>query len=97
MARRTFTMDFTRLDEAETDVTVAYHFQPGRPAYTPRGEYAPIDPPEGPEVEIVGAWLAAGGDRIATRIAVKLTDAEEERFCEVILEIHEDNDCPDYD
>lgn len=38
--------------DAEIDVLVKYDYTPGLPAYTPRGEYAPIDPPEPPEISI---------------------------------------------
>ena len=37
------------------DVWVDYDYHPGAPAYTPRGEYAPIDPPEPASAEIVAA------------------------------------------
>lgn len=36
---------------------INYRYSPGHPAHTPRGEYAPIDPPEGPEVEFISAHL----------------------------------------
>lgn len=39
------------------DLTFDCKITPGRPAFTPRGEYAPIDPPEPPEVEIVEICL----------------------------------------
>jgi len=29
-----------------------FSFSPGYPAYTPPGEYAPTDPPEGPEISL---------------------------------------------
>ena len=41
-------------------VRITYVFKKGRPAYTPRGEYAPIDPPESAEVELMGATLVDG-------------------------------------
>ena len=37
------------------DVWVDYDFSPGMAAYTPPGEYGPIDPPEPPDAEVVGA------------------------------------------
>lgn len=39
---------------AYPEVAITYDYIPGRPAYTPRGEYGPIDPPEPAEVEFVG-------------------------------------------
>jgi hypothetical protein len=47
------TYDTTFEDElanSSLDVRFHYDFTPGKPAYTPRGEYAPIDPPEPPEI-----------------------------------------------
>lgn len=41
-------------------VAVTYNYTPGRPAFTPRGEYAPIDPPEPAEVSFVSAALIDG-------------------------------------
>jgi hypothetical protein len=39
---------------------VTYSYLPGRPAYTPRGEYGPIDPPDPAEVELITAELIDG-------------------------------------
>ena len=50
-------------DERETAspaVRITYRFTKGRPAYTPRGEYAPIDPPEPAEVDLISATLIDG-------------------------------------
>lgn len=41
-------------------VAITYDYSPGCPAHTPRGEYAPIDPPEPPEVSFVSAELLNG-------------------------------------
>ncbi len=41
-------------------VRIAYTFTKGLPAYTPRGEYAPIDPPEPAEVDLISATLIDG-------------------------------------
>lgn len=91
---RTHHIGWTRDDEAETDVTVEYTFSPGRPAFTPRGEYAPIDPPEGAEVEIVGATTLAD-PTTGLRQPVTLTDAETEKVRDYIIENHEDPADPD--
>jgi hypothetical protein len=48
--------------EQEVACRITYTFQPGRPAYTPRGEYAPIDPPEPDAVEDVTIEVMAGED-----------------------------------
>ena len=49
---------------AEQEITcrVSYTFHPGRRAYTPRGEYAPIDPPEPDTVEDVEIEVMVGED-----------------------------------
>ncbi len=91
---RTHFIDWTRDDEAETDVTVEYTFSSGRPAFTPRGEYAPIDPPEGAEVEIVGATTFAD-PTTGLRQPVTLTDAEAEKVRDYIIENHEEDGDPD--
>ena len=38
--------------EVEYPATIHFGYSPGAPAYTPPGEYGPIDPPEPPEVQI---------------------------------------------
>lgn len=42
---------------AYPQIKIVYNYSPGRPAYTPRGEYAPIDPPDPPEVGYLYATL----------------------------------------
>lgn len=95
---RTHFMDWTRDDEAETDIVVEYTISPGRPAYTPRGEHAPIDPPEGAEVEVVAAYLAPPKGELLAKNApqITLTDAEVERLVDYILENHEDDGPDEY-
>ena len=48
--------------DGEVEILVKYDYTPGSPAYTPRGEYAPIDPPEPPDINVtdlcVRDWLA---------------------------------------
>ena len=41
-------------------VAITYDYTPGRPAYTPRGEYGPIDPPDPPEINLIEAKLIDG-------------------------------------
>lgn len=41
-------------------VEITYEYSPGCPAFTPRGEYAPIDPPEPAEVQFISAKLIDG-------------------------------------
>lgn len=53
---------FPGLAEGETEtafptLAITFEYRPGRPAYTPRGEYAPIDPPEPEEVDFVSAHM----------------------------------------
>lgn len=79
---RTYFETFNRDDEAETEVTVEYTYYGGSPANYDH----PGDPSE---VEIVKALTDAG--------EVQLTDAEDERFTNWILENHEDDEEPDYD
>ena len=42
-------------DTAYPTMMVTYNYRPARPAYTPPGEYAPIDPPEDAEIEVIAA------------------------------------------
>lgn len=44
-------------ETAYPTLAITYRYSAGRPAYTPRGEYAPIDPPDPAEVEFVSAKL----------------------------------------
>lgn len=48
--------------DEEITCRVSFTFQPGCPAYTPRGEYAPIDPPEPDMVEDVEIEVQTGED-----------------------------------
>lgn len=42
------------------EIEITYSYIRGRPAFTPRGEYGPIDPPDPAEVEVTGAKLING-------------------------------------
>ena len=44
-------------ETAYPKVEITYSFIKGRPAYTPRGEYGPIDPPDPPEVGFISATM----------------------------------------
>ena len=48
--------------DQEIACRVTYTFQPGRGAYTPRGEYAPTEPPEPDMVEDVEIEVQTGLD-----------------------------------
>lgn len=48
-------------------MNIEFCYTPGHPAYTPRGEYAPIDPPEAPEIEFVSAILISNHGLTLTR------------------------------
>lgn len=65
----------------EYDVTIKVAIYPGAPAYTPRGEYGPIDPPEPPAVEIRSVTM---GDS-TTPFPWPLTPEEEEKITELVL------------
>jgi hypothetical protein len=47
-------------ESAYPEIEITYKFYPATPAYTPRGEYGPIDPPDPPEVEFISATLIDG-------------------------------------
>ena len=51
----TYTDEFYEDEDSEDDpieVTITFDYVPGSPAYTPRGEYLPTDPPDPPEINI---------------------------------------------
>lgn len=50
----------TDFERAQPHLEITFKYLPGRPAYTPRGEYAPIDPPDSPEVDFISAKLMDG-------------------------------------
>jgi predicted dehydrogenase len=81
----TFTITLHRDDE--TEVTVEYSISGGCSAHMGSLTYAG-HPEESPEVEIVDVFTESG--------SLKWTDAEDERWCQYILENHED-DGPDPD
>jgi len=85
---RTFFEKFTR-DDQETEIEVEYSISGGCPAHMGSLTY-PGHPAEAPEVEIVKAW------EVASEKDITLTDAEDERMCQWIIENHED-DGPDPD
>jgi hypothetical protein len=45
------------VEGTEVVCDIRYEYTRGRPAYTPRGEYAPIDPPEPPELCILAVLV----------------------------------------
>lgn len=65
---------------AHPKVEITYKYAPARPAFTPRGEYAPIDPPEGAEVDLVSAKLI-DGDGLGFEPA-QLNEIASEWLCE---------------
>ena len=58
---------FEDLERANPQLEITFDYTPGRPAFTPRGEYGPIDPPDPPEVSFVMAELI-DGDGLAPTI-----------------------------
>lgn len=83
---RTHFLDWTRDDEAETDITVEYTISGGCPAHMGSLNY-PGHPAEAPEVEIVNVWLFdEDAKQKLTRVHVSLTDAEAEKVRDYILE-----------
>jgi hypothetical protein len=61
--------------EQEVACRVTYTFQPGCGAYTPRGEYAPTEPPEPDMVEDVTIEVMAGEDEQRRPIWQRLAPA----------------------
>ena len=57
-------VDITAGTEADHFATVTGTFFRARPAYTPRGEYAPIDPPEPASFEIESVVIEIGGKKL---------------------------------
>jgi len=81
------TQSFTR-DDGETEIEVDYTISGGCIAHMGSLNY-PGHPAEDPEVEIIKAHDADGKE-------VQLTDAEDLRMCQWIIENHEDDE-PDYE
>ena len=48
------------LETAYPTIEIVFDYSPGRPSYTPRGEFAPIDPPDPAEVSFRSAKLIDG-------------------------------------
>jgi hypothetical protein len=46
---------------------IEFSYLPGRPAFTPRGEYGPIDPPDPEEVDFTSAKLTDGKGLLPTQ------------------------------
>ncbi len=55
-----FPIGMNEHETAYPKLEIEFDYTPGRPAYTPRGEYAPIDPPEPAEVSFRSAKLIDG-------------------------------------
>ena len=49
------------IGDQDLELYVVANFTKGRPAYTPRGEYGPIDPPEPDEYDIRSVEVRVGG------------------------------------
>lgn len=93
MARTFFTTAVLDDRETEVEVEIAVHTW-GCPAHMGSMSYAG-HPAEGPEVEIIDAWLLAdAGNAKTPNILDKLTDAERER---IELEFMENPPEADYD
>lgn len=90
---RTYFIDWTRDDEAETSLTVEYKIYGGCPVHMGSMNY-PGHPAEAPEVEIQEAYIKPpnGGFITKSTPTVTLTDAELEKLATYILENHEDDD-----
>ena len=56
------TEDFDGTVTSELEVRVIYNFFPAQRAYTPPGEYAPMDPPEPASVELVNIQIERSVD-----------------------------------
>lgn len=84
---------------ASFTVCVNYIYTPGRPAFTPRGEYAPIDPPEPAAVEIAQIGIMEDGQwRNATPFEFALvTEWVEDSFIDDLIEAAEARDEPCHD
>jgi len=54
--------------EEELECRITYTFHPGCGAYTPRGEYAPTEPPEPDRVEDITIDVRVGADEKARPI-----------------------------
>lgn len=83
------------------DVWVDYDFSPAVPAYTPRGEYAPIDPPESADAEVVAAqWRdCSAGDDVKTPCPGWLISllSDDDAFRDALIRDAENSHGPDPD
>ena len=75
---KTYFEDFTRLDDAQTPVTVEYSYEPGSPATWD-------DPGDGPQIVIVSATVIVGD----LALEAELTEAEIEHCYNQISQKHE--------
>lgn len=77
--------------EHETDATIVGTFQRAQPAYTPRGEYAPTEPPEPASFDVESVTVVVGGRWAgATRkdfdLMPLLTEQLMDHLCELGIE-----------
>lgn len=70
------------VEGTEVICRVTYEWTPGRPAHTPRGEYAPIDPPEPPEVSFMSIKVGGNDVPMWFEIAVENSDKAYRWICE---------------
>ena len=64
----------------ELELDVGFIYTPGRPAYTPRGEYGPIDPPDPPEVDFTEVEITSS--TVTSEILEHITDELHDAFWE---------------
>lgn len=93
---RTHFIDWTRDDEAETDVTVEYTISGGCPAHMGSLTY-PGHPAEAPEVEIREVYISPPKGEMLRKDTptVILTNAEIEKVTYWIIENHEEDGPPE--
>lgn len=90
--------------EYETDaalfrVCINYDFIPGSPAYTPRGEYAPTEPPEPAECDIceIGIWENDAWRRATALEHAILNDWAEEHLIDELIDNAAPHDDREYE
>lgn len=94
---RKYYANFNRDDEAETAITVQYTITGGCAAHYGDMNY-PGHPAEAPEVEITEAYLKPPAGEFITKDTPRLTltEAEEQKFRDWIIENHEEDEPDEY-
>lgn len=89
MAHRYWADRVLRICGQDVSASIEFDFTPARSAHTPRGEYAPIDPPEPAIVDIVKVELHLRDETIVAPSWLRSLVQEDDFLYDQLVEVAE--------